>query len=146
MSIRPVVLLLAAGLLLATGLAVAWQKWPPLLRYQERRAIAAGRRTVQDYLYGRDSLEAAARRLATIMTRWNELILKIGDAPPAAGSMVVETLGFTPPDAMNDPRVEELYLNAMKLSVPHESSPEFKARAAAHLDSILIARGHRIVR
>ena len=148
MTRRSVVVALTTAFVLAAGLTVAWQQWPPLLRYREGRAIAAGRTIVRRYLAGKDSLELAAHRLADVLRQWDDLAFRNADAPaPTAGSMVIESLGITPPDvAPNDPRVEELFLNAMRLSVPAVASEEFRAQAVAQLDSIILARGHRIVR
>ena len=148
MSNRSAISVLAlTGLALAIGVSIAWQKWPPLLRYRQREAIAEAKTTVRNYLNGRDSLGSAARELGTVLTRWDELSARIGERPaPTAGSMEIETLEITPPNVhANDPRVDELFLNAMRLTVP-AVSPRFQALVTAELDSVITARGYRIIR
>ncbi len=144
---RPLVVV-PAVIGLAIGFVAAWHYWPPLLRYRESLAIAEARTTVHRYLDGRDSLDVAAHRLANALRKWDELAFRSGEPPaPGTGSMIIESLDLAPTGVSeNDPRFEELSLNAMRLSVPAVPSAEFKARVTAQLDSVLLARGYQIVR
>ena len=142
-----------AGLLvlvvgLAGGFAVAWQNWPPLLRYRERRLTAAYNSEIRRYLDGADSLDVAARRLAQVVIKLSFIIdrQQWQAGPSGQGSSVaITTIESTPDIRRDDPRVEELILNAFKLANPPGVSEAFKAHSGQMWDSIIHSRGYRSV-
>jgi hypothetical protein len=140
--------LIVSALIVAGAFAIAWQYWPPLLKYREQRLADAYSSQIRRYLKGSDSLDVAAHRLA-------QTIVKIGflmerqqsqDPAPGEGSLVAVTAMKTPSDIpSDDPRVEELVLNAFKFANPPGVSEEFKTRSAGMWDSIIQSRGYRSV-
>jgi hypothetical protein len=139
-------LLLAIGL--AGGFAVAWQKWPPLLKYRETRLTAEYNSEIRRYLQGSDSLDVAARRLAQVIIKLGFIIDRQQgqEGPSGQGSTMTITAMEGPPDIpRDDPRVEELVLNAFKLANPPGVSEAFKAHSAGMWDSIIHSRGYRSV-
>ena len=139
-------LLLALGI--AGGFAVAWQKWPPLLKYRERRLTAAYNSEIRRYLQGSDSLDVAAHRLAQVIIKLGFIIdrQQWQERPSGQGSSMTITAMESPPDIpRDDPRVEELVVNAFKLANPPGVSEAFKARSAGMWDSVIRSRGYRSV-
>ena len=140
--------LIASALVVAGAIAIAWQYWPPLLKYREQRLADAYSSQIRRYLNASDSRDVAAHRLA-------KTIVKIGflmerqqsqDPAPGEGSLVAITAMQTPSDIpRDDPRVEELVLNAFKFANPPGVSEEFKTRTARMWDSIIQSRGYRSV-
>ena len=142
------VTLLLLAVVLASGFAVAWRSWPPLLKYREQRLIATYNGEVRRYLHGSDSLDVAAHLLARVMLRLGPILERQQWREGAArtgGSMAITTLESPPDIPRDDPRVEELVLNAFKLANPPEVSEAFKAHSAQMWDSIIHAKGYRSV-
>jgi len=137
----------AAVFFLAAGVVVAWDYWPPALHYRQARLLAAGRARVGRYLAGRDSLGVAAHRLATITQHYEELEERLGQmATSGPSTMVIKPLNMTPAGTdPRDPRVDELFLNAARFTVPESASPAFKAQFNQVFDSLIHARGYRVV-
>lgn len=146
MSIRTRVVASGVAITLAAGALIAWTYWPPLLRYRADLALGVARETVARYLAGDDSLSSAARRLGVAMQNWERLIQRTESAPPLnPGSLRAEIIGITPEGvAQNDPRVEELALNALRFSVPPDMPAGFRKESLRQLDSLILARGHRL--
>jgi hypothetical protein len=147
MTRRKRLTVLALGVIGAGAFAIAWQSWPPLLKYREQRLSAAYSSQIRRYLNGADSLDVAAHRLA-------KTIVKIGffmedqqpDPPPGEASLMAVTPMQVPSDIpRDDPRVEELVLNAFKFAHPPGVSEEFRTRSAQVWDSIIRSRGYRSV-
>ena len=131
-------LILALGL--AAGFAVAWQSWPPFLQYRERRLRAEFNFEIRRYLNGSDSLAIAAHRLAQVTLEMQSIIARQPSPAMGAGSMTITTLD-DPDIPHNDPRVDELVLNAFKLANP----PGVPEAFTQVWDSIIRARGYRSV-
>ncbi|MGH8534425.1 MAG: hypothetical protein ACREV1_17345, partial [Gammaproteobacteria bacterium] len=129
------------------GVAIAWAYWQPALRYRESMALAAARSTVARYLARKDSLDVAAHRLAYHLQRWEDLMeQRAMVALGSSGTLRIQALDLaptgTPPD---DPRVQELVLNALRLKVPERASAAFKTEHTQVFDSIIRAHGYRLV-
>jgi len=140
--------LLILTVVMAGGFVVAWQSWPPLLKYREKRLMAAYNGEIRRYLRGSDSLDVAAHRLARVILRLGPILerqqWREGSARDG-GSMSITTLESSPDTPRDDPRVEELILNAFKLANPAEVSEAFKAHSAQMWDSLIHAKGYRSV-
>ena len=143
-----VTILVALALVVAGGFAIAWQRWPPLLKYREHRLGVEYNSQIRRYLAGSDSLDVAAHRLAQTIIKIGFLMERQSQEPaPGEGSLVAVTAMESESDIpQNDPRVEELVLNAFKFAHPPEVSEAFKLRSAQMWDSLLQSRGYRIVR
>ena len=142
------VALLMLALALAGGFAVAWQNWPPLLKYREGRLTAAYNSEIRRYLKGSDSLHVSAHRLAQVIIKLGFIIDRQPwqAGPSGQGSTMTITAMESPLDIpKDDPRVEELVLNAFKLANPPGVSEAFKANSAGMWDSIIHSRGYRSV-
>ena len=140
--------LVLLALVVGGGFAVAWRNWTPLLKYREERLMAVYNSEIRRYLNGSDSLDVAAHRLAQITIKLGSIIgREQWQAGPAGqGSTMTITAIESPSDIpMNDPRVEELVLNAFKLANPPGVSEAFKAHSAGMWDSIIHSRGYRSV-
>ena len=140
--------LLLLALALAGGFAVAWQNWPPLLKYRERRLTASYNSEIRRYLRGSDSLDVAAHRLAQVIIKLGFIIdrQQWQEGPSGQGSTMTITAMESASDIpRDDPRVEELVLNAFKLANPPGVSEAFKAHSAGMWDSIIHSRGYRSV-
>ena len=140
--------LLLLALALAGGFAVAWQNWPPLLKYRERRLTASYNSEIRRYLRGSDSLGVAAHRLAQVIIKLGFIIdrQQWQQGPSGQGSTMTITAMESRSDIpRDDPRVEELVLNAFKLANPPGVSEAFKAHSAGMWDSIIHSRGYRSV-
>jgi len=140
--------LLLLAVVLAGGFVVAWQSWPPLLKYREKRLMAAYNGEIRRYLSGSDSLDVAAHRLARVILRLGPILERqqwMEGAAREGGSMAITALESPPDTPRDDPRVEELILNAFKLSNPPEVSEAFKASSSQMWDSIIHAKGYRSV-
>jgi hypothetical protein len=131
-------LILALGL--AAGFAVAWQYWSPFLRYRERRLRAEYNSEIRRYLSGSDSLGVAAHRLAQVTLEIESIIARQPSPAAEAGSMTITALD-DPDIPQNDPRVDELVLNAFKLANPPGVPEAFRQM----WDSIIRSRGYRSV-
>ena len=134
-------LLATAVIALTVGLWAAWEYWPPLLGYRADRALAGARNEVRKYLAGTQSLDTSARRLATRLEEWQRLSDRARPAPTLApGTLVAKTFDLTPAGfASDDPRINDVYFLAMKVSIPAEASPAFKEAVARQLDSVAAA-------
>ena len=139
--------ILVLALVGAGAFAIAWQSWPPLLKYREQRLNAAYNSQIRRYLNGSDSLDLAARRLGKTIVEIGFLMERQQwDPAPGEGSLVAVTAMETSSDIPSDDRsVEELILNAFKFANPPGVSEESKARLAQRWDSIIRARGYRSV-
>jgi hypothetical protein len=138
---------LLLSIAIAGGLFVAWQYWPPLLKYREVRLQVAYNDEIRRYLKGSDSLELAAHRLAAILVKLGEVAERQnwGGAGGEGSSMTITAISSSSDVPRDDPRVEELVLNAFKLANPAEASEPFKARSAQMWDSIIHSKGYRSV-
>jgi len=135
----------AAGLVLVVGI-VAWQYWPVALRYQRNRSVEAGRAVVRRYVDGQDSLDAAACQLASEIRKLNALSLRIASAEPGSRKRIVDEPRFVPlGTSPNDPRVQEVTLNAYRLTVPDWIPSEDRVRIKRMYDSTMRARGLKVV-
>jgi hypothetical protein len=120
-------LALSLGLALIAVAAgvVAWQKWPPLLRYRQHRIEARMQAVVGDYLHGAKTFERSAEELAGLLKQAGELRYRV--AAPSSGASVArfETIASIPAWAPRaDPRIDSLHQRAMILAAP----PQVRAR------------------
>ena len=144
-TFRRVILAGTLALFVVAGV-VAWNYWPVALRYRKGRTLEAGRATVSRYLSGQDSLSAAVCELAMQVRHFNTLSLRLDMVEPAQTRRIVDEPLFVPSGVdSNDPRVEELTRNAYRIAVPEELPSEQRARIRQLDDSIIRARGFRIV-
>ena len=150
--ILALVAIMVAG---AAGFAYAWQNSQPLLRYRERRLMEAYNDEIRRYLKGSDSLDVAAHRLARVIVAWQGVVDReqwLGNTDQRGGvsekgGWMAVTVNEAPQDIpRDDPRVEELVLNAFKLAAPAGVSDAFRAQSAQRWDSIIHAKGYRSIR
>lgn len=138
-------LLVLAGIV--AGAAVyAWHSWPPVLKYREKRLNAAYDREIRRYLSGSDSLDVAAHRLARVIIKLGILMDRqqsMARADQPGSFVTITTIDHAPDIPRDDPRVEELVLNAFKFANPPGVSEGFRARSAQMWDSIINAKGYR---
>ena len=140
-----VVLVIATIIVLLAGL-LAWQYWPLALRYRQDRTLQAGRAAVRRYITGQDSLPRAICRLATEIRRYNDLSMRLSEMEPGQTKRIEDKPLFVPLGTdPNDPRVEEVTRNAYRLTVPEDLPQEVRAQLMRLNDSMLRARGYRIV-
>ena len=135
----------AAGLVLVVGI-VAWQYWPVALRYRQNRSEEAGRAVVRRYVDGQDSLHVAACKLASTIRTLNDLSFRVASAEPASRKRIVDEPRFVPLGTdPNDPRVQEVTLNAYRVTMPDWIPSEDRVRLERMYDSTLRARGLKVV-
>jgi hypothetical protein len=135
----------AAGLVLAVGI-VAWQYWPVALRYQQNRTVEAGRAVVRRYVARQDSLRDAACQLASEIRKLNELSFRLAVAEPGSPRKIIDEPRFLPIGANpNDPRVQEVTLNAYRNTLPAWIPSKDRIGLTHWYDSTMRARGLKVV-
>src|SRR5579859_4475414 len=133
------------AVLVAAGIA-AWRYSPVALRYRQDRTIQAGQVVVRRYVSGKDSLPVAICRLATEIRHYNNLSMRLASVEPVQQGRIEDKPLFVPPGIdPTDPRVEELTGNAYRLSLPEAIPAEVRTQIMRLNDSMLRARGFRIV-
>ena len=136
-----------AIMLVGVGWA-AWRSWPPLLKYREKRIVSEYHAEIQSYLRGTDSLDVAAHRLAQVLIRLGSVIERqqwVTRREQSGSQMEITSIGTASDIPEDDPRVEELVLNAFKLSYPPGMSEAFRVRSGQWWDSIIHSKGYRSV-
>src|SRR6266849_7912624 len=140
-----IILAFAAPLVLAAGF-VAWDYWPVALRYRQGRTLQAGRATVGRYVNGEDSLGGAVCHLAREVRRLNALSMRLGAMEPGHVQRIVDEPLWVPSGVdPNDPKVQELTLNVYRISIPESIPSVDRIRIRQMDDSMIRARGLRIV-
>ena len=147
MTKRARILALFAVLVVSgAALVIGWQYWPPLLRYREIKLRLAYDNEIRRYLDGADSLDVAAHRLAAILLKLGSLAEKqvVSENSNQWSTLEITSIGLSdiPRD---DPRVQELVLNAFKHANPPGVSEAFRARTTQVWDSIIHEKGYRSV-
>ena len=140
--------LLVLAVLLAGGVLYAWHSWPPLLKYREKRLNAAYDDEIRRYLNGSDSLDVAAHRLAQVIVKLGFLLDRqqsVARADQSGSFVAITTIDHAPDIPREDPRVEELVLNAFKFANPPGVSEAFKGHSTQMWDSIIHTKGYRRV-
>jgi hypothetical protein len=123
------------------GAITAWEYLPIVLRWREEQALTAARRIVRSYLEGSLSFDAAASALAEALRR-NQRLWERRQGELGPGTLVAEAFDLAPPGtAADDPRITRLQLQAMRLSIPPDVSPAFRALVERHLDSLAATLG-----
>jgi hypothetical protein len=140
-----VILTIAAPLVLMAGF-VAWDYWPVALRYRQARTLQAGRATVRRYVNGEDSLGIAVCHLATELRRLNVLSMRLAAMEPGQVRRIVDEPLWVPSGVdPNDSKVQELTLNVYRISIPEAIPSADRIRIRQMDDSMIRARGFRIV-
>jgi hypothetical protein len=138
--------LAAIGTVLVVAGIQAWKNWPVALRYRQGRTVEAGRAVVRRYVGGQDSLSAAVCHLATAIRRYNNLSMRLASMEPRQVRRIEDKPLFVPPGIdPKDPRVEELTGNAYRISIPDAIPAGVRTEIMRLNDSMLRARGFRIV-
>src|SRR5262245_57035633 len=130
----------AASLTVLTAgvFALAWNFWPPLLHYRDNRALNRARSVVRDYLAGKESRTLATHHLASALSEWEGLWASPvhSAVPPSGGSLQAEAISLAPDGVSeDDPRIVDLYIEAMKAMIPADASPTFRSQVEAMWDS-----------
>ena len=137
--------LISAGVVVVVSSIMAWQYWPVALRYRHERAVAAARVVVRRYLDDKDSLDVAACKLGVQMRRMNRLSERLSAIVPAQRRRIVDPDLAPAGTDPQDPKLQELTLNAARSTLPSTLPDEVRAGILQVNDSIMHARGFRIV-
>jgi len=107
--------------------------------------MTVARATIRNYFNGEDSLPVAVCKLAQVVREFDRLSARLDAVAPGQFKRIVEPVLVPSEIDPNDPRVQELTLNAYREAIPETLQPESRSRIDHYNDSILHARRFRVV-
>jgi hypothetical protein len=129
------ILLGIAAVALGGVLWVAWQWWPPLLRYRLHRLESREVAIEQTYLDGSQGLEPSAKALASLWQEQSDLWGQLASYEPSQGGGSLTAIASPSPAGVspNDPRLRELGERSMQIMMGPEMWRRFQQmRSASH--------------